>query len=100
MSQSLFVNLRSEAKLIALIDCDDFYHQAGPIQTKRCCGRFTMNDMRNAVRVFTIIFLLLIVNTLTDQLPSSIYVAPVNHNLEQSSSDDTKPSCAERSPTN
>ena len=55
-SVCLCVNLRSEAKLIALIDCDDFYHQAGPIQTKRCCGRFTMNDMRNAVRVFTIIF--------------------------------------------
>ena len=41
-----------------------------------------MNDMRNAVRVFTIIFLL-IVNTVTDQLPSSIYVVPVNQNLEQ-----------------
>ena len=91
VSVCLCGNLRSEAKLITLIDCDDFYHEAGPIQTKRCCGRFTMNDIGNAVRVFTIIFVVDRKYSITDQLPSSIYLLPVNHNLEQSCSDDTKP---------
>ena len=41
-----------------------------------------MNGMRNAARVFTMIFLL-IVNTITDQLPTSINVVSVNQNLER-----------------
>ena len=38
------------------------------------------------MRVFTISFLLLIVNTITEQLPSSINVVPLNQNVEQSES--------------